>query len=70
MTQSRSGSAIEAATNVILGWMLALVTQALIFPALGLQVMLWQNLALSAVFTAVSFLRSYILRRFFVWLAC
>jgi hypothetical protein len=68
MTQSRSLSAIEAATNVILGWMIALITQALVFPVLGLQVMLWQNLALSGVFTAVSFLRSYVLRRFFVWL--
>jgi hypothetical protein len=28
--------------------------------------MLWQNLALSGVFTAVSFLRSYVLRRLFV----
>jgi len=68
MTQSRSLSAIEAATNVILGWMIALITQALVFPVLGMQVMLWQNLALSGVFTAVSFLRSYVLRRFFVWL--
>lgn len=66
MTQSRSFSTIEAATNVVLGWMVALITQLLVFPVIGLQVMLWQNLALSGVFTAVSFLRSYVLRRLFV----
>ncbi len=69
MSQSRSLSAIEAATNVILGWMVALVIQALVFAVIGLQVMLWQNLALSGVFTAVSFVRSFVLRRLFVWLA-
>ncbi len=68
MTQTRSLSAVEAATNVILGWMVALITQVLIFPVLGLQVMLWQNMMLSGVFTTVSFLRSYVLRRLFIWL--
>jgi len=66
MTQSRSLSALEAATNVILGGMVAMITQALIFPVLGLQVMLWQNMMLSGVFTTVSFLRSYVLRRLFI----
>ncbi len=66
MTQSRSLSALEAATNVILGGMVAMITQALIFPVLGLQVMLWQNMMLSGVFTTVSLLRSYVLRRLFI----
>lgn len=66
MSQSRAQSGIEAATNVFVGWIIALVTQVLIFPVVGLQVMLWQNLALSGVFSAVSFLRSYMLRRFFL----
>ncbi len=66
MTQSRSFSTIEAATNVVLGWMVAMITQLLVFPVIGLQVMLWQNLVLSGVFASVSFLRSYVLRRLFV----
>ncbi|WP_272010876.1 DUF7220 family protein [Roseovarius sp. ZX-A-9] len=70
MRQSRSFSAVEAATNVILGWMIALITQALIFPVVGLQVMLWQHLTLSGAFTAVSFLRSHVLRRLFPWRTC
>ncbi len=66
MTQSRSFSTIEAATNVVFGWMVAVITQLLVFPVIGLQVMLWQNLVLSGVFASVSFLRSYVLRRLFV----
>ncbi len=69
MSQKRAISAIEAATNVVLGWLIALIAQALVFPVLGLQVMFWQHVTLSGVFTAVSFLRSYVLRRCFVWLA-
>ena len=69
MSQSRAFSALEAAANVSIGWLVALVTQVLVFPVFGIQVMHWQNLALSAVFTAVSLLRSYALRRLFARLA-
>lgn len=66
MSQSRALSVAEATVNVGIGWVVALATQLLTFPVLGLQVMLWQNFALSAVFTGVSLLRSYLVRRFFV----
>lgn len=65
MSQSRAHSALEAATNVVVGCLAALLTQLILFPMLGLQVVLWQNLALSAVFSVVSFLRSFALRRLF-----
>lgn len=66
MSQSRGMSALEATVNVAVGWLVALATQMIIFPVLGMQVLLWQNLALSLVFTGVSLLRSYVLRRVFV----
>lgn len=66
MSQSRSMSALEATVNVAAGWLVALATQMIVFPVLGMQVLLWQNLALSLVFTGVSLLRSYVLRRVFV----
>ncbi|AKO97008.1 hypothetical protein MALG_01836 [Marinovum algicola DG 898] len=66
MSQSRGMSALEATSNVAVGWLVAFVTQMIVFPVLGIQVLLWQNLALSLVFTGVSLLRSYILRRIFV----
>lgn len=64
--QSRNMSAVEAGSNVFVGGLVAFTTQLALFPAVGLQVTLPQNLVISLAFTAVSFLRSYTLRRVFV----
>ncbi len=63
--QSRRMSLIEAVTNVALGYVLAVATQILVFPWFGLHASLGDNLVLGAVFTAISLVRSYALRRFF-----
>ncbi|MBO6885406.1 MAG: hypothetical protein JJ869_17775 [Marivita sp.] len=65
MKQSRLMSLIEAITNVIVGYGVAVVTQILIFPIFGLQTTLGQNLAMGGVFTIVSLFRSFALRRLF-----
>lgn len=65
MTQSRRMSLIEAATNVAVGYVLAVVTQLVVFPWFGLQASFTDNLALGLVFTAVSLIRGYALRRLF-----
>ncbi|MCA3642387.1 MAG: hypothetical protein IOC63_11095 [Methylobacterium sp.] len=65
MKQSRVMSLVEAVTNVIVGYGVAVVTQILIFPIFGLQTTLAQNLKMGLVFTVVSIGRSYALRRFF-----
>ena len=58
-------SFVEAITNVAVGYGIAVVTQVLIFPLFGLHTTLAANLQMGAVFTGVSLLRSYLLRRFF-----
>ena len=58
-------SLVESVTNVIVGYTLALAMQILVFPWFGLQVSLGENLALGGVFTGISLLRSYALRRLF-----
>ena len=58
-------SLVEAATNVIVGFWLAVFTQLVVFPLFGLRISLGENLALSGNFTAISLLRSYALRRLF-----
>ena len=63
--QSRSGSLVEAATNVVAGYLLALATQALVYPAFGIRTTLVQDSAIAAVFTLVSLARSYVVRRAF-----
>ena len=63
--QSRAMSAVEAVTNVLVGYGIAVVTQVLVFPLFGLTASLGDNLLLGMVFTAVSLIRSYALRRVF-----
>ncbi len=65
MKQSRLMSMVEAITNVVVGYGVAVMTQILIFPIFGLQTTLGQNLAMGGIFTIVSLLRSFALRRLF-----
>ena len=65
MIQSRRMSLVEAVTNVVVGYALAIATQIVVFPWFGLQASLGENLALGGVFTGISLVRSYALRRLF-----
>ena len=56
---------IEASTNVALGYVLAVVTQVVVFPWFDLTPSLCENLALGLVFTVISLIRGYALRRLF-----
>jgi hypothetical protein len=56
---------IEAVTNIVVGYALAVATQFAVFPIYGLKVGVAQNLGLGLAFTAVSLIRSYLLRRVF-----
>lgn len=64
-TQSHLMSLVEAAANVIVGFLLALLTQLTIFPLLGLVVSISDNMLIGSFFTAVSIVRSFALRRLF-----
>ena len=65
MRQSVTMSLVEAVANVLVGFGVAVVTQMGVFPLFGLQVSLVGHLRLGAVFTVVSLLRSFLLRRLF-----
>jgi len=65
MTQSRRMSLVEAVTNVVVGYALAVTTQIVVFPWFGLQPSLSENLAIGTVFVITSLIRSYALRRLF-----
>jgi hypothetical protein len=58
-------SIVEAVTNVAVGFLVAVLTQMAIFPLMGLQVSTGDNLLIGTIFTAVSLLRSFALRRMF-----
>jgi hypothetical protein len=63
--QSRRMSLIEAMTSVAVGYALAVATQIVAFPWFGLHPSLGENMALGGMFTAISLIRGYALRRMF-----
>lgn len=63
--QSRLMSLVESLTNVSVGFGLAVLTQLIVLPRFGVQMSIGDNLTLGTVFTIVSVVRSYVLRRFF-----
>lgn len=65
MKQSRWMSLVESVTNVLVGYGVAVATQWAVFPLFGLRATLQENLVIGLVFTAVSLVRSYVLRRAF-----
>ncbi|MBE0455728.1 MAG: hypothetical protein IBX58_19045 [Roseovarius sp.] len=65
MTQSRTMSLVEAMANVVVGYVLAIVTQMIVFPWFGLEAALVEHLAIGAAFVMISLARGYILRRIF-----
>lgn len=65
MTQSRLESLLEAWVNILIGYIVALASQLLLFPLFGIHISLSTNLQIGAWFTAISLIRSYIIRRWF-----
>lgn len=65
MRQSRRMSMAESLTNVAVGYGVAVSAQIMVFPLFGLDVALVDNLAIGAIFTGISIVRSFTLRRVF-----
>jgi hypothetical protein len=68
MKQTRSTSLIESIANVIAGIAVAIVAQILIFPLFGIFISLTDTSLIAVIFTGISLIRSYTLRRVFEWL--
>ncbi len=65
MKQSRLMSLLESLANVLVGYGVAVATQMAVFPLFGLAVTVSENLLIGLIFTVVSIVRSYALRRGF-----
>jgi len=63
--QSRRQSFIESVANVLIGYLVALGAQMVVFPLLNIDVSVPQNLLIGVFFTSVSLVRSYCVRRLF-----
>ena len=65
MTQSRLQSLIESLMNIMIGYCVALASQLAIFPLFDIHVSLETNIWIGVWFTAISLVRSYVIRRWF-----
>lgn len=52
---------------MLVGFWLSVLAQAIIFPMFGYDLPLHSNMAIVAIFTIISMIRSYVLRRIFNW---
>ncbi len=58
-------SMIESLANVAVGYGIAVAIQTVVFPLFGLHTTLSDDMAIGAIFSAVSVARSFVLRRVF-----
>jgi hypothetical protein len=74
MKQSKIDSFMESVVNIIIGLVVSTIANYFVLPGvLGVQMSLTQNLLIGSIFTAISLVRSYAIRRAFngrsVWQA-
>ncbi|ARA80217.1 hypothetical protein [Pseudomonas amygdali] len=65
MTQTKIESLIETCINTAIGYLVALLSQLLVFPMVGIDVPFRTNLVIGAWFTVISIIRGYVIRRWF-----
>lgn len=63
--QSRSASLFETLTSTVMGFILSVAVQRALFPAMGHDFAFAENMVVASVFTAISILRGYTVRRVF-----
>lgn len=63
--QSKLHSFCESLCNVLIGYVIAIGSQLVILPLYDIHVTFSQNLTMGLLFTIISFVRNYILRRWF-----
>lgn len=64
-TQTKKQSSIESLVNTVIGLITSFLIQIWIYPFLGIEVNLNQNLFITFIFFVASFLRGYLVRRMF-----
>jgi NhaP-type Na+/H+ or K+/H+ antiporter len=66
--QTKRGSLAEALVNILVGVVIAFVSQLIIFKHYGYAITWETNAWMTGWFTAVSLTRSFVLRRIFNWI--
>ena len=63
--QTKRQTLIETLTSVFVGWLIGVILNMLVLPLFDYNVSLTDGVLISIIFTAVSVIRSYIIRRWF-----
>lgn len=63
--QSKLESFVETCINTAIGFIVALISQLLVFPMVGIDVPFSTNIEVGAWFTVISVARGYVIRRWF-----
>ena len=63
--QSKKESMIETLTNVGIGWFVSFIANMLVLPLFGYNINLTDGVLISIIFTIISIVRGYLIRRFF-----
>ena len=63
--QSKKLSVIESIANTLIGLAVSYIVQLLVFPLYGIKISHSTNIQITLIFFVISFVRSYLLRRFF-----
>lgn len=65
MKQDKMDSLMEAVTNTAVGFVISLITWHFVAIAMGIPMTMSENLIITGIFTVVSIIRGYVLRRIF-----
>jgi len=65
MAQSKSYSLIESFANILIGYLVAVGSQIVIFPYFDIDIPVFDNFLIGMWFTVISLIRSYSVRRWF-----
>jgi hypothetical protein len=65
MTQTRTLSMIEALVGTAIGFIVSMIASHYVYPAHGHAFTFGQNLSITAIFTVISIVRGYCVRRLF-----
>ncbi len=65
MSQTKKQSLKETVISTIIGLAVSLITQIVVFPLYNIEVSFNQNIQITIIFTIVSILRGYFVRRYF-----
>ena len=63
--QSKKQSLIETLTSVGIGWFISFIANMLVLPLFGYNINLTDGVLISIIFTIISIVRGYLIRRFF-----